>query len=45
MSQVSVELRAMAEAAYGALNSGDLQAFLALTAEAVGCGGSSGYPD
>jgi ketosteroid isomerase-like protein len=33
MSQeVSVELRAMADAAYGALNSGDLEAFLALTA-------------
>jgi ketosteroid isomerase-like protein len=33
--QVSVELRALADAAYGALNSGDLEAFLALTAEDV----------
>jgi ketosteroid isomerase-like protein len=35
MSQVSVELRALAHAAYGALNSGDLDAFLALVAEDV----------
>jgi hypothetical protein len=35
MSHVSVELRAMADAAYGALNSGDLEAFLALTVEDV----------
>jgi len=35
MSQVSVELRAVADAAYGALNSGDLDGFLALTAEDV----------
>jgi ketosteroid isomerase-like protein len=35
MSQESVEPRAMAEAAYGALNSGDLDGFLALIAEDV----------
>jgi ketosteroid isomerase-like protein len=35
MSHVSVELRAVAHAAFGALNSGDLEAFLALTAEDV----------
>jgi ketosteroid isomerase-like protein len=35
MSQVSVELRALAHAAYGALNSGNLDAFLALVAEDV----------
>jgi ketosteroid isomerase-like protein len=35
MSQVSVELRALARAAYGALNSGNLDAFLALVAEDV----------
>jgi ketosteroid isomerase-like protein len=35
MSHVSPELQAMADAAYGALNSGDLDAFLALTAEDV----------
>jgi ketosteroid isomerase-like protein len=31
MLQASVEQRALAEAAFGALNSGDLEAFLALT--------------
>jgi ketosteroid isomerase-like protein len=35
MSQVTVELRAMADAVYGALNSGNLEGFLALTAEDV----------
>jgi ketosteroid isomerase-like protein len=35
MSQVSVELQALADSAYGALNSGDLEAFVALTAEDV----------
>ncbi len=35
MSQVSPELRAVAEAAYGAVNSGDFDAFVALTTEDV----------
>ena len=35
MSQENVELRALAGAAYGALNSGDLDAFLALITEDV----------
>jgi ketosteroid isomerase-like protein len=35
MSQEDVELRAMAEAAFGALNSGDLDGFLALATEDV----------
>jgi ketosteroid isomerase-like protein len=35
MSQTNVELRALAEAAYGALNSGDLDGFLALVDEDV----------
>jgi ketosteroid isomerase-like protein len=35
MSEVTAELRAMAEAAYGALNVGDLDAFLAMVAEDV----------
>ena len=35
MLQENVELRAMADAAYGALNSGDLDGFLALIAEDV----------
>jgi ketosteroid isomerase-like protein len=35
MSPDHVELRAMAEAAYGALNSGDVERFLALVAEDV----------
>jgi ketosteroid isomerase-like protein len=35
MLQASAEQRALAEAAYGTLNSGDLEAFLALTAEDV----------
>jgi ketosteroid isomerase-like protein len=35
MSQENAELRAMADAAYGALNSGDLDSFLALIAEDV----------
>jgi ketosteroid isomerase-like protein len=35
MMQASVEQRALAEAAFGALNSGDLEAFLALTDEDV----------
>jgi ketosteroid isomerase-like protein len=35
MSQENAELRTMADAAYGALNSGDLDSFLALIAEDV----------
>ena len=35
MSQATGEVRAMAEAVYGALNSGDLDGFLALLAEDV----------
>jgi ketosteroid isomerase-like protein len=35
MSRENVELRAMAETAYGALNSGDLDGFLALVADDV----------
>ena len=35
MLEPSAEQRALAEAAFGALNSGDLEAFLALTAEDV----------
>ena len=35
MLQASAEQRALAEAAFGTLNSGDLEAFLALTAEDV----------
>ena len=35
MSQDDLELRAMAEAAFGALNSGDLDGFLALATEDV----------
>ena len=35
MSQENVELSGMAEAAFGALNSGDLDAFLALATEDV----------
>jgi ketosteroid isomerase-like protein len=35
MPQVSVELRAFADAAFGAVNSGDLEGFLALIAEDV----------
>ena len=35
MSQVTPELRALADSAYGAINAGDLDAFLALTAEDV----------
>ncbi len=35
MSQVSPELRVVAEAAYGAVNSGDFDAFVALTTEDV----------
>lgn len=35
MAQLSVELQPLADAAYRALNSGDLEAFLALTAEDV----------
>jgi ketosteroid isomerase-like protein len=35
MSQENVELRAIADAVYRAINSGDLEAFLALTAEDV----------
>ena len=35
MSQENVELRALAEAAFGALNSGDRDGFLALAAEDV----------
>ena len=35
MSQVSPELRALADTAYGALNAGDLEGFLALVAEDV----------
>jgi hypothetical protein len=35
MSQENVELRAMAEAAFGALNSGDLDGFLAVATEDV----------
>ena len=35
MSQENVELRALAEAAFGALNSGDQDGFLAVTAEDV----------
>lgn len=35
MSQENLELRAMAETAYGALSSGDLDGFLALVAEDV----------
>lgn len=35
MSQEDVELRAMAEAAFGALNSGDLDGFLAVATEDV----------
>jgi ketosteroid isomerase-like protein len=35
MSQEDVELRAVADVAFGAINSGDLDAFLALTAEDV----------
>ena len=35
MSRANDELRAVADAAYGALNSGDLDAFLALTTEDV----------
>jgi ketosteroid isomerase-like protein len=35
MSQASAELRAVAEAAYGAINAGDLDAFLAIAAEDV----------
>jgi ketosteroid isomerase-like protein len=35
MSQVSPEIRAMADAAFGAINSGDLDAFVALSTEDV----------
>jgi SnoaL-like domain len=35
MSQENVEVRALAEAAYGALNAGDLDHFLALTTEDI----------
>jgi len=35
MSQENLELRALAEAAYGALNAGDLDGFLSLVAEDV----------
>jgi ketosteroid isomerase-like protein len=35
MSQETVEVRALAEAAYGALNAGDLDRFLALTTEDI----------
>jgi ketosteroid isomerase-like protein len=35
MSEENAELRAMAEAAYAALNAGDLEAYVALTAEDV----------
>ena len=35
MSQENVELRALAETAYGALNAGDLDGFLALVSEEV----------
>jgi hypothetical protein len=35
MSQENVDLRAMAEAALGALNSGDLDGFLAVATEDV----------
>jgi ketosteroid isomerase-like protein len=35
MSQASAELRGLAEAAFGAINSGDLDAFVALTTEDV----------
>ena len=35
MSQENVELRAIADAAFGALNSGDLDGFLAIAAEDV----------
>jgi ketosteroid isomerase-like protein len=35
MSQASAELRGVAEAAYGAINAGDLDAFLAIAAEDV----------
>jgi ketosteroid isomerase-like protein len=35
MSQASAELRAVADAAYGAINSGDLDAFLAVTTDDV----------
>ena len=35
MSTASADLRAIADAAYGALNSGDLDGFLALTADDV----------
>ena len=35
MSQANAEMRALAEAVYGALNSGDLDGFLALIAEDV----------
>jgi ketosteroid isomerase-like protein len=35
MSQASVELRVIAEAAYGAINSGDLDAFLAIATDDV----------
>jgi 2C-methyl-D-erythritol 2,4-cyclodiphosphate synthase len=35
MSQEDVELRAMADAAFGALNLGDLDGFLALATEDV----------
>jgi ketosteroid isomerase-like protein len=35
MSQTNVELRSLAEAAFGALNAGDLESFIAVAAEDV----------